>query len=95
MLLSDLNVDKVESSAQAEIIAEKIRLALAEPYVLTIKHDGGADSTVEHQCSASIGVMVFTQLEGSQDDVLNWADRAMYQAKEAGGNVVQFYVAET
>lgn len=65
VLLSDLNVDKVESSAQAEIIAEKIRLALAEPYVLTIKHDGGADSTVEHQCSASIGVMVFTQLEGS------------------------------
>ena len=61
--------------------------------MLTVKHDGGVDTTVEHQCSASIGAVVFTQREGSQDDFLKWADSAMYQAKEAGGNLIRFHAA--
>jgi len=93
VMVTDLDADKAASTTQANTIAEKIRVALAAPYLLTLKHDGGTDGTVEHQCSASIGAVVFTQREGSQDDFLKWADSAMYQAKEAGGNVVQFYAA--
>ena len=93
MMLGELDADKAESTQQAGSIAEKIRAALAVPYVLTVKHDGGVDTTVEHQCSASIGAVVFTQREGSQDDFLKWADSAMYQAKEAGGNLIRFHAA--
>jgi GGDEF domain-containing protein len=34
--------------------------------------------------------VVFIDHEGSQDDILKWADAAMYQAKEAGGNLIRF-----
>lgn len=91
VLLSDLNADKAESTAQASFVAEKIRIALQEPYWLTIRHEGRADSTVEHRCTASIGVVVFIDHEGSQDDLLKWADAAMYQAKELGRNRVRFH----
>jgi len=46
---------------------------------------------VEHRCSASIGVVVFVNGEGSQDDFLRWADAAMYQAKDAGSNLIRFH----
>ncbi|MBU1664030.1 MAG: PAS domain S-box protein [Gammaproteobacteria bacterium] len=91
VLLSDLNADKAESTAQARLVAEKIRLALAQPYLLTTRHEGDADTTVEHRCTASIGVAMFINHETSQDDILNWADAAMYEAKEAGRNLIRFY----
>lgn len=89
--LSDLGTDKDESTAQSSIIAEKIRLALAQPYQLTIKQAKGMDTFIEHHCTASIGVIVFISNDESQDDLLKWADMAMYQAKEAGHNLVRFY----
>ncbi|MDP2432400.1 MAG: PAS domain S-box protein [Pseudomonadota bacterium] len=91
VLLSDLNADKAESTAQARLVAEKIRLALAQPYLLTARDEGDADATVEHRCTASIGVAMFINHETSQDDILNWADAAMYEAKEAGRNSIRFY----
>ncbi len=93
VVLSDLNGDKTESTSQAGIIAEKIRLALSEPYCLTVipKGNGATSITIEHHCTASIGVTLFTHAEMGQDDILKWADGAMYQAKEAGRNLVRFY----
>jgi diguanylate cyclase (GGDEF)-like protein len=46
---------------------------------------------IEHQCSASIGIVLFKDHDATQDNLLKWADMAMYQAKEAGGNTIQFY----
>ena len=91
MMVSELGADKDESAAQARIVAEKIRVALSEPYLLTIRHEGRADITVEHHCTASIGVTLFINHEASQDDVIKWADIAMYRAKEAGRNSIRFY----
>lgn len=91
VMLSELNPDEVESTSQAEIVAEKIRIRLSEPYLLTIKREGKADATVEHQCTVSIGVTLFINHATSPDDILKWADTAMYQAKEEGRNSIRFY----
>lgn len=91
VMLSDLNESKAESTLQAEMVAKKIRTSLSTPYLLAINNDEKVDSTVEHLCTASIGVVVFIDHESSQDDILKWADTAMYQAKEAGRNQICFY----
>lgn len=90
VILSELDTDRAKSSSQVSIVAEKIRVTLAEPYTLTIRHDGRADTIIKHHCSASIGVALFFDHEASTDDILKWADTAMYQAKEAGRNSIRF-----
>ena len=93
VLLGDLNADPNESSAQAGSVAEKIRLALSNPYRLTLMHEGKPQSDIEHHCTTSIGVVVFVDHELSQDHVLRWADAAMYHAKNAGRNQIRFHDA--
>lgn len=91
VMLMDLNTVRAKAISQTEFVAEKIRIRLSEPYLLTIKHEGEADTIVEHHCTASIGVALFSKYEASQDDILEWADKAMYQAKDAGRNLIRFY----
>ena len=94
VLLGELDADKAQSSAHAHSVAEKIRSSLAKPYLLTIRHEGKADTLVEHHCSVSIGVVVFVGHEADPQDLLKWADAAMYQAKDAGRNSIWFHAAE-
>jgi diguanylate cyclase (GGDEF)-like protein/PAS domain S-box-containing protein len=94
VMLINLNEDRAEATSQAEIVAEKIHIRLSEPYLLTIKREGKADTIIEHHCTASIGVALFSKYEDSQDDILKWADTAMYQAKDAGRNLIRFYDSE-
>ncbi len=94
VMISELNIDHAESMVQASLIAEKIRFALAQPYLLSLKHRGGAEATVEHHCTASIGVVLFNNHQASQDDILNRADTAMYEAKDSGRNQIRFFSAK-
>jgi diguanylate cyclase (GGDEF)-like protein/PAS domain S-box-containing protein len=91
VILSDLNTDEDISTSQVESVAEKIRIRLSEPYRLTIKREGMADADVEHQCTVSIGVALIVNHDVSPDDIIKWADAAMYQAKEAGCNSIRFH----
>ncbi|WP_124951721.1 diguanylate cyclase domain-containing protein [Sulfuriferula thiophila] len=90
VLLNELDKDRTESARHAGLIAEKIRSALAQAYILKLQQQDNADTMVEHRCTSSIGVALFNQ-HTLQDDVLKWADTAMYQAKEDGRNLVRFY----
>jgi diguanylate cyclase (GGDEF)-like protein/PAS domain S-box-containing protein len=90
VILGELNDNKAESTRQASIVAEKIRISLCQPYVLPIASEGNAETSIEHRCSASIGVALFLDHEVGTDEVIKWADTAMYQAKEAGGNLIRF-----
>ena len=94
VILNELDADKPKSVAEARIVAEKLRATLDKPYLLKFTQEGKGESTVEHHCTISIGVVVFVDHEGSQDDILKWADAAMYQAKEAGRNVIRFFDAK-
>jgi diguanylate cyclase (GGDEF)-like protein len=89
VLLGDLGT--VEPAAQAQMVAEKIRASLVEPYLLIDQQAGSAEKVVEHHCTASIGVVVFVNHELSQTNVLKWADDAMYKAKDAGRNQIRFH----
>jgi diguanylate cyclase (GGDEF)-like protein/PAS domain S-box-containing protein len=94
VMLSDLHADKVISTDLASAVAEKIRLALAAPYFLKVKHGKKASQTIQHCCTASIGVVLFIDHEASQEDILKWADAAMYQAKKEGRNRVRVFAME-
>ncbi len=95
VLLSELGVDNAKSIAEAGVVAEKIRVALAEPYVLTIHQEGKAKATVTHRCTSSIGVVLFFNHETSADDILKRSDLAMYQAKDSGRNSICFFDSNT
>jgi diguanylate cyclase (GGDEF)-like protein len=92
VLLTELDSDEPSAKAGALQIAEKIRARLAEPYLLTLDAECPQARVVEHRCSASIGVTLFSAQESDSHDILQRADAAMYQAKSRGRNKV--YLAE-
>jgi diguanylate cyclase (GGDEF)-like protein len=83
VLLESLGDEREEALHKASLVAEKIREDLAAPYSLKDQ---------KLICSPSIGVYLFHGDEDQLDDLIKHADAAMYQAKEAGGNNVHFYV---
>jgi diguanylate cyclase (GGDEF)-like protein/PAS domain S-box-containing protein len=94
VILSELGKAEPDAVEQAGSVAEKIRTSLDKPYVLKLRPEGKSEITVEHHCTASIGLMLFMNHAVSAEDIIKWADKAMYQAKEAGGNQVRFFAAE-
>lgn len=90
VMISELVADKAAALRQAESVAEKIRSALGETYFLNLS--GDENRIVEHRCTSSIGVVLF--LDSDADEILKYADIAMYRAKEAGRNMIMYYEKE-
>jgi diguanylate cyclase (GGDEF)-like protein/PAS domain S-box-containing protein len=91
VMLSQLSTDRVASIQQATGLAEKIRLALAQPHQLSVPDDGVPTASIAHVCTSSIGLALFINDDTRHDDVLKWADTAMYHAKKAGRNRVHLH----
>ena len=91
VLLNRLAEDDSAARANAAVVAKKIGLALAEPYVLAARRGEHGDDTVVHHCTASIGVATFHGRTATEDELLKWADAAMYEAKDAGRNCIRFH----
>ena len=88
--LEQLDADEALSRKEAEVTALKIGRLLAEPYFLKMTTKAG-ETIVEHHCTASIGVTLFVGNKESQKEIMRRADDAMYRAKDAGRNRIQFY----
>ncbi len=93
VVLCELGPEHVAASAQALVIAEKIRTSLAETYQVSLPRHAGPDAVVDHRCTASVGVVLYWQHTVGAEQLLQWADAAMYQAKALGRNRVQIYQA--
>jgi diguanylate cyclase (GGDEF)-like protein len=91
LLINELDVDKALSVTQANQISQKIRIALVAPYKIPLAKAESAAELIEHKCTASIGVVIYKDHELRQDDILKYADLAMYQAKAAGRNQICFF----
>ena len=89
VLLCELDTQPAEASEQAIAVAENIRIRLSDLYVLQAAPSGPATGTIEHQCTASIGVAIFRGRDESQSSVIDRADAAMYQAKKDGRNRIR------
>lgn len=72
----------VEDAVMVESTAEKILHMLAQPYQIEDR---------ELHVGASIGIAVIPDDGQSADDILRYADTAMYQAKQAGRNHFKYY----
>lgn len=89
VLLDSLDTDKTKSVNQAIKVAEKIAEEINRPYKLE-KKNGDNTHFIEHHCSVSIGVALFLD-SGSPDEIVNWADTAMYEAKNNTKNTVHLF----
>lgn len=88
VLLGELGSSCSVSKQLAATVAEKICVALAEPYSL---QPNASAEPVSHVCTASIGIALFRGAELGMDEVLSRADNAMYQAKHDGGDRAHMY----
>ena len=90
VVLSELAGKESECAAEARNVAEKIRVALTAPYSLNPNPAEAAQAITHQDVGASIGIALFNA-DVSAENVLKWADKAMYQAKESGRNQICFY----
>jgi diguanylate cyclase (GGDEF)-like protein/PAS domain S-box-containing protein len=82
VLLDGLDADGAAATRAAQAVADKVRIALAEPFEI----DGQS-----YHASASIGVALPLHDEGDAQDLLREADTAMYRAKAKGRNNVALF----
>ncbi|MBU0622491.1 MAG: diguanylate cyclase [Gammaproteobacteria bacterium] len=90
VVLNDLAGNEPECVKEARIVAEKIHVALSGPYLLTPELTGTRKMITHQNVGASIGVALFGK-DASAENILKWADKAMYRAKEAGRNQCCFH----
>ncbi len=82
VVIQGLNPQASEAAVEAEAVAQKVLLALNQPYLV----DGS-----EMHSTPSIGIALFSNLQLPAQELLKRADLAMYQAKAQGRNTLCFF----
>jgi diguanylate cyclase (GGDEF)-like protein len=85
---SDFNLFHTAITLENQVRRRTVEL---EEALLKRKLGENVETTVEHHCTSSIGVVLFVDHDASQEDILKWADMAMYQAKQDGRNTTRFF----
>jgi diguanylate cyclase (GGDEF)-like protein/PAS domain S-box-containing protein len=84
VMVEGLGVEESSAANQAEMIAEKLRLALSQPCAIAQYHQ-------TYSGTASLGVTLFRGEDPAMEVLLKQADLALYQAKDAGRNAIRFF----
>lgn len=84
VLLEALGQSEQSATVYSERIAEKIRDAVSNPYVLD-------DSQAEYFSTTSIGLTLFRGQAEPAEGLIKQSDVALYQAKDAGRNAIRFF----
>ncbi|HYD80720.1 MAG TPA: EAL domain-containing protein [Paucimonas sp.] len=79
-------LDELDDAADASAVADKILSALRRPFDLK--------NNMQLAIGASIGISSYPECGGDTETLMQAADVAMYQAKNAGRNLFQFYMPE-
>lgn len=82
IVLENLAATPHEAAALAMGVGEKVLASFAPPFQL-------ADYV--HHSTSSIGITLFNDQSATQDELLQRADLAMYQAKAQGRNTLRFF----
>ena len=82
VMLESLPEEVPAATDYSRSVAQRILLALSEPYDL---------AGHQHESTCSIGVTLFSKRKQNMGDLLKQADLAMYQAKAAGRNSLCFF----
>jgi two-component system, chemotaxis family, CheB/CheR fusion protein len=85
VMVESLGQSEQRAEGEAQDIAEKVRQAVMGP------DPSGVEFNSSHKTTASIGVTLFRGMEYSPEIYLKQADIALYQAKDAGRNVVRYF----
>ncbi|HID72729.1 TPA: diguanylate cyclase, partial [Candidatus Micrarchaeota archaeon] len=83
ILLPQLTGDPTTAADQAHQVAKKIQEVISQPIRI---EEQVLDMTL------SIGVALFPKGTMTSDDILKQADTALYRAKEAGRNMIRFFL---
>ncbi|MBF0470454.1 MAG: EAL domain-containing protein [Gammaproteobacteria bacterium] len=84
ILLTDLGTSREEAEDQARKVAEKLLKVISEPYTID-------QATLN--INTSIGIALFPDGDEEVDELMKFADLAMYRAKERGRNGVELFEA--
>lgn len=82
VMLEGLSNPSLDAATEAEVVGDKILVALNQIYQL---------GDYSHHSTPSIGITLFGEQPESIDEPLKRADLAMYQAKAAGRNTLRFF----
>jgi diguanylate cyclase (GGDEF)-like protein len=78
-------LDSIQQSENAGMVAGKILLALAEPFLI---------SNHQVNISSSIGIALYPKDATNLEEMIKYADTAMYKAKEKGRNNYQYFTED-
>lgn len=87
LILNELDNNPAISRSQSTVIAKRIQNIFQEPFELILEDK----STTLHQSGVSIGIAFAPFDTIDADQLLTYADNAMYEAKRKGKNRFEFY----
>lgn len=82
VLINTYKNDKIQATADAQFVAEKILSELKKPFYI---------DNCDFRTSASIGIAMFVDMKHSIEDLLKYSDSAMHNAKASGRNTFRFF----
>lgn len=82
VLLEGLSSEPIEAAKQVELVIARVLRALNKPYTIAKQ---------KHHISASVGITLFGQQKLDNEELLQQADIAMFQAKKSGRNTYRFF----